>query len=325
MSKLFSIIVPITLTTVFLVILAGGVVRTTGSGMGCPDWPKCFGQYIPPTDASQLPVDYKTRFAVKGKEIATFEAFKTWTEYINRLLGALLGLFVFVQLVSGFPRWKRDKLTVWLCVGMLVMTGFVGWLGSVVVATDLQPVKITTHMLSALVILGMSVMIVLRTSRSTSSIQVTSQFSQALKPFLLLALGMTLVQVMLGTQVREQIDEMAKVLNGGARDLWIDQLSAIFKIHRTFSLLVLAVNATIMYVVFKKSGGVVGIRAYAVVLGLCVTSEILLGVILSYFAMPTFAQPLHLLFASGMFAAQWAMLLTNKTLTNVLDSNNVQM
>ena len=77
---------------VYLVILAGGSVRASGAGMGCPDWPLCFGQFIPPTSIDDLPPNW-TEFLHGASAInPEFNLIHTWTEYINRLFGALLGL-----------------------------------------------------------------------------------------------------------------------------------------------------------------------------------------------------------------------------------------
>src|ERR1700754_3370 len=89
----------------FLVIIAGGVVRTTQSGMGCPDWPRCFGRWVPPTNASQLPPDYEKYLRQQDID-HTFNALHTWIEYFNRLVGALLGVFAIIQ--AGLLFFKRQ-------------------------------------------------------------------------------------------------------------------------------------------------------------------------------------------------------------------------
>ena len=66
----------IALVLIFLVIVAGSLVRITGSGMGCPDWPKCFGQWVPPTTDEGLPADYKDIYSEKrAQKIDKFSSF----------------------------------------------------------------------------------------------------------------------------------------------------------------------------------------------------------------------------------------------------------
>src|SRR6202012_1368725 len=144
-QKRFQKINLITIVLLFVLILAGGVVRSTGSGMGCPDWPKCFGCFVPPTNVSQLPKDYKEEY-VAGRlaknqkfaktldvfgfsDLATrlrqdksilipeeFNAAKTWTEYVNRLIGAITGLFLFATAVFSLGYWGKRNLIIFLSI-----------------------------------------------------------------------------------------------------------------------------------------------------------------------------------------------------------------
>ena len=122
----------------------------TGSGMGCPDWPKCFGSWIPPTNISDLPVNYKEIYAHRGYDKLDFNPFNTWTEYINRLLGLLSGLFCCALLGVSF--YIRDTWLITATSFLVLLMGFQGWMGAVVVYSVLAPFKITIHMLIALLI-----------------------------------------------------------------------------------------------------------------------------------------------------------------------------
>ena len=100
-ERRFQSLALLTIVTIYLVILAGGIVRGTGSGMGCPDWPKCFGRWVPPTEISQLPANYQEIYGAKLKGEIEFNPVKTWIEYVNRLVGVLSGFFVFATLLTS--------------------------------------------------------------------------------------------------------------------------------------------------------------------------------------------------------------------------------
>ncbi len=331
------------LGVVFLVILAGGVVRMTQSGMGCPDWPKCFGMWIPPTDASQLPADFESYLSKQDID-HSFNVYHTWIEYINRLLGAILGVFIFIYSVwtsiKFSDRKSQMKKLLWTNLGLalslviaavvgssvllkiagvlfvllafyslffairhaldrpvvivsillLIAVAIQGWLGKIVVDENLSVVKITIHMVGALVIAALPLI----------NINILKERKISVSPFLKhLLSGMifiVLLQIILGTQVREEIDVISKALSYEQRDLWIDRLGSIFIIHRSFSWLVLIGTIALYY----KSRKIVGFVKASSLISLNVFIIIILGIIMVYLDMPAVAQPLHLFLACAL-------------------------
>jgi heme a synthase len=289
-EKKFSNYAVFVLVMVFLVIAAGGFVRMSQSGMGCPDWPKCFGSWIPPLEAKDLPPDFE-KYLAKQDIDHTFNVYHTWVEYINRLLGALLGLFLLIQLAWSLKFWRSKKIIVALCLGNVLLTGFQGWLGKRVVDANLASVKITTHMLVAILIAAIATAIIYFIKpRETYN-------NKKIKIAITAALLLLVVQIVLGTQVREQIDEISKQLNYTFRETWIAKLDVIFYVHRSYSLLLTALVIYIWYAC-KSIGAKLFSNTMAVA---AIVGEIALGVVMNYANMPALAQPLHLLLAVALF------------------------
>lgn len=284
----------LTIASVFFLIFIGGLVRSTGSGMGCPDWPKCFGQWIPPSDISELPIDYKTKFAVAGKEIADFDAFKTWTEYYNRLIGVVIGLFVFLTVIFALPYLKStNKKIFWLSFLAFILVGFQGWIGSIVVSTDLATYMITIHMLIALIIVALLIYTV-----SASQDFVIYQINPlpGLKTLIWVLLIIALVQTVSGTQVREAIDEIAKRIDN--RWVWTDNAGNIFLMHRSWSWFSLLISIYMM-LQFKKiflRESILYKASLALVLLMC--TQALSGAVLANLGFPSQFQSIHLTLGS---------------------------
>ena len=126
------------MTTVFLVTI-GVVVRATGSGMGCPDWPLCHGQVIPPVD------DYKA-----------------WLEWIHRTVAAVIG---FEILGLAFLAWRdhRDRASIlWPTLAAVALVGFKAWLGRETVRLNNSGESVTAHLAAAMALLGLLVFVLVR-------------------------------------------------------------------------------------------------------------------------------------------------------------------
>ena len=219
----------ITLFCLYLLVLAGGIVRSTGSGMGCPDWPRCFGQWVPPTHASELPLNYQEIYQEKLHGEIEFNATKTWIEYLNRLLGALTGLFMAITTLLA---WKESKRTFLYTLAAFVLVMANAILGKYVVDSFLLPGVVTAHMLLTTGVL----FFLLKALNNSAKIHV---LPAKVRAWILINACIIFAQILLGTQVRENMDHVIVNLGYGAKNLWIDQLDMIYIIHRTFSWLIL--------------------------------------------------------------------------------------
>jgi heme a synthase len=317
-----------TLIAVYFLILVGGVVRSTGSGMGCPDWPKCFGSWTPPSSESELPSNYKeiyseyrakknVRFAkylrviglgetadkiLNDKSVleeADFNVTKTWIEYLNRVVGVIIGFLIFAVFLSSWKFRKTDRKLTIIAFLTFVLVGFQGWIGSFVVSTNLTPWTITVHMLLALVIVAMLIYLMNESSEKQT-------FVSPIGFWLVIAcMTVLLIQIVLGTQVREAIDRVAAI---AARTQWIQEIHADLFIHRSFSWIVGILHVILLWKLGKTSG----LKTFPIGLILLILGTILTGAGMAYFDVPAFLQPLHLLLATVTFGMQFMLLLKLK-------------
>ena len=323
MENSFISSIKISLIFVYLVIAAGSIVRMTESGMGCPDWPKCFGYWIPPTERSQLDwksdqqytqgqviiLEEKLRVANENfrssdafdndnwdyytkHDYALFNVYHTWIEYLNRLLGALAGLAVLIMTALSFRSWKKN--ITYPIVSILILFGMAlqAWLGKTVVDSNLSPYSISLHMgMALLIVLGLVYLIFL-SKKNTFSIR----WKTSLKVWVWFAMLLTLLQIGVGTQVRQFIDLQMDKPAGQ----WLDNAPIKFYVHRTLSLLVLGVHIIIFWMLSKMK---VNFRVFNQILGL-IGLEILSGILMFYLDFPFSSQPLHLILAALLFGAQ---------------------
>ena len=326
----------ISLVAVYFLVLVGGMVRSTGSGMGCPDWPKCFGAYVPPTRVTQLPEGYKKIYTDKRKEKnerlarvlntlgfeqlaqrinsehanrkeATFNATKTWIEYVNRLIGVAVGLLIVVCALLAYFYRRQSMRVFMLSLMALLLVVFQGWVGSIVVSTHLLPGMITFHMVLAIALIALLICIRFYLIKEKTVVPLPDL--HPLKGWLAACVLMLLTQIVLGTQVREAIDRLAFTLGESNRLIWIKNLGLNFIIHRSFSWLILLTNGYLVFRLMKVTQGFGLLRNLAFGLMGLVLAEVIAGTLLAYFGLPYLIQPIHLLLALLIFGIQYFLYL----------------
>lgn len=333
-NKPFIRIAQTALVLVYLVIIAGATVRMTGSGMGCPDWPKCFGYYIPPTDVQELLWE-PNHFYEKGQVIikeeklwvavkdftskdiynaenwkaytkhdyAVFNVYHTWTEYINRLCGALAGFACLALFIASF-RFRKTKKAIVLWSGIvLFLLLFNAWLGATVVFSVLNPVKITTHMIAALLTVA-ALIYVIHLAKEPKKDKI---YDAKFQIFVWISMIFSLLQVGLGTQVRQFIDMQTRE---GITDvsLWLQNPDVTFYIHRTFSFAIFFLNLFL----FLRNRRLKLNHTKVNWIMLLLLAEIGTGVLMYYVHFPFGTQAAHLVLATLMFGVQFSLIFDSR-------------
>ena len=313
-----------TIIAVYFLILVGGIVRNTGAGMGCPDWPKCFGSYIPPSSSAELPSDYveiyKTKRIQKNERLASilssiglseqaqtvlsdpaandntyYDTTKAWIEYLNRLIGVLIGLLIIINMWFS---WKTAQTSIRvLGIASFVLVLFQGWIGSLVVSTNLLPGFISFHMILALLLVAF----LFYQRFLMTGLHVTFRGSWMMA----LLLFMFVIQIVLGTDVREQVDRMNHSGIGSA--LWIDNMNIIFYIHRSYSIALVGLFLAFCYINYN----IVRYNRNVQWIGGLFLVEIALGAMMNYWEFPIITQPAHLFLGTVSFGLIFYLFLSS--------------
>jgi cytochrome c oxidase assembly protein subunit 15 len=229
----------------FLLIFTGGLVRVSGAGLGCPDWPRCFGRWLPPTSIDQLPANI---------DPSLFNFTLAWIEYGNRLLGMLTGLFVLATAILAIIHAKRWK-QVWIpAVSAAVLVAYIGWQGGQVVAATLEPLLVSVHMMGALLVASLALFTAQQAHYiSHPEAETESRYQVKIGRWIAVAWGAAVLQSALGTQVRAAVKLLMDARPLAGENAWLNAIGPIRHIHEALGLIVAGLAVHIAVKLLKRS------------------------------------------------------------------------
>ena len=327
--NLFQKLTLVALISLLLLIFVGATVRVTGAGMGCPDWPTCWGLLIPPTHVDQvdfhkLPIE---KFQKKAERMGrdpksiTVESLKkefnprhVWTEFINRLCSMPVGFFALASFIASFSYRKKRPVIFYLSFTSLLLVLTNAIMGARVVYSGLAPGVITTHLALAMLLICTLTYCVWAGSDQPKRVS----FIAKAKPAYVITLALfiaIIIEGISGAQIREMTDELAKSHLNSLRETWVDELenSWLYLFHRSFSWLILILTISSFWISRKnQNGGVTKIQWAALMI---VFSQMFLGLIMAQIHIYSWVQLLHVGLASILLTLvfYWLLILPKES------------
>ncbi len=308
-----------------VLIFVGAIVRASGAGMGCPDWPKCWGCLIPPTSSDQIDPEkldiekYRRKALQFGIDpetitresiIASYNPVHTWTEYVNRLTSLPLSLLTLAVFGMSFRRKYRYPSVITGAVVAILLLGVNAWMGAQIVHSGLKPGVITIHMALAIAMLCVLIFIAWRGCDSPWRLTL-SNCHTGLKKIAVLLFILVLAEGVLGSQIREKTDELKKTHPDAPRSEWVGELeqSVTYLIHRSGSWAIL-LAATYFFIIASRAN--TGAKPLERIILAAVLSQMVLGLILSQVGILPITQVLHVGLSAILVSSLFLWLLAAK-------------
>jgi cytochrome c oxidase assembly protein subunit 15 len=268
-------------------IMFGAFTRLTDSGLGCPDWPGCYGHSNPLSAGEQI------RAAETALPSGPVTMTKAWIEMLHRYFAMAVGFLIIVLMVMSWRRWLRTRdpaHSPWLSTVTLLAVCLQGAFGAWTVTMKLQPAIVTAHLIGGVSLLALLVLLALREERP----QALGRGSAALRPLALLAFALLGLQIAFGGWVSTNYAVMACPdfplcqgalvppmdfahgftlwrdlgMTGGGEPIPFQALVAIHWVHRKFAYIVIAVLAVLAWQAWRTEGLSTLARALAALLAL---------------------------------------------------------
>lgn len=174
----------------FLVIVVGAYVRLEDAGLGCPDWPGCYGQMLGVPD--EVHEVARAEQAFPGKPV---DRGRAWKEMFHRYLAGTLGMLIFAIAVIAWRGREETGSTPWLASALLVLVALQATLGMWTVTMLLQPVIVTLHLLGGMATFALLLWLALREFKPQPA---PAAAACSLRPWAAAGLALLVVQVALG-------------------------------------------------------------------------------------------------------------------------------
>ena len=313
------------LVSVLVLIFVGAIVRVTGAGMGCPDWPTCWGCWVPPTKVEQVDFEkldiatFQRKAERMGRDSskiteeslrAEFNARHVWTEFINRLFSLPVGLFSLLTFVLSFGVKRKMPLLFWASFSALLLVLVNAWMGARVVYSGLAPGVLTLHMALAFLLIIVQSYVVWRAAHVPQRLVFRHDTMRIrLQRCLWVLFIVIIAEGIMGTQVRELTDSLSKHLSI-PRDQWGVTLehSWLYLLHRSFSWVILGVTGYAWWISRQYRQGAMTLSEKLVV-GI-VLAQMCLGVVMSQIHIYGVVQILHVGLAAILISANFFWILS---------------